>query len=425
MRYAINNLIRDIDRKLHTGGTSLTRDFYGAVDEGRRSMLSKIKPPELTRTAYIEQALYDQVDQYATPADMSYEDIINIRSLPEYRNVDTMEYPLEMVYDRRFDQMRGGSRNIVSVHFNNGIKFLKIYNPRGLPQGRQLVINNANSLTENGTWNVGGNVVNLDIDRLNHITGTAALRFDFNNSSNAGFIQNFTLESVDITDFLQLGAVLTWLDVPVSGVVTSVQITLGSDSTNLATDLYQFTVNQPHDNNQFMDGWNLLKFPLDNLTVVGVPNPKAITYVRFDFTTTGQAMAAAHLDNIVARRGVVFEMTYNSAFIIVDAVTGIFKQFATANTDLITLEEAAYQIFMLETAKAILYESYQLGTGNRDWDRIEEELSYVYKDFKKKHKEEMLEPYQTTQIFGTMYDGYSDYSLDDNDMYGGPGNENI
>src|SRR2546428_154104 len=140
------------------------------------------------------------------------------------------------------------------------------------------------------------------------------------------------------------------------------------------------------------------------LTSVGNPNPRAISYVRLDFTTTGQSMAACNIDNIIARRGVAYQIIYQSAYCFVDALSLEFKQRATTNTDFISLEEAAYEILMLETAAVILQEAY--GNSNRavdDVTKLDAQIKEKYIYYIKNHKQDAIDPFQTAYIFGDMY----------------------
>src|ERR1035437_403391 len=178
-KYTVYNLAKDVQKKIH-GGT--INDLNGSLDEGRRNMIKNIKPPEMIRSAYIEQAVYDKVNQYAIPEDLKYENVIEIKKLSSYRNVDTMEHPLEVVFRRQFDQKRRGAKNVFSINYENGVKYAMLYHPKGLKECRDRLINASNSLNNNGTWNVGGNVVNLRLDELNHISKRASLKFDINNS---------------------------------------------------------------------------------------------------------------------------------------------------------------------------------------------------------------------------------------------------
>jgi len=409
MEYSVYDLLKDVDANLHAGGVSQLQNPFQTIDKGRRAVLGEVRPEELIRSAYIEDAIYPHVDRYACPSDLKYKDIINIQKLSSYRNVDTMAYPLELVYDRRFSQKRNRGYNTVSINYENGIKYISLFKMRGQQHhdGRK-VIHNCNSLTDNGTWNIGGNVVNLKLNELNYVQDTGSLEFDINNSSTTGFIENFTLESFDLEDFLQKGAVFAWLNIPLPQEIVSVKLTLGSDTTNLLTDLYQSTVNQPHDNNAFTNGWNLLKYMMQNMTTVGTPNPKDLKYIRFDFTTTGNTIPAMGIDLIIAREGAVYEMTYNGTSMFIDPINGAFKKRPTSNGDIIIAEEDTYNLLVMETTLAAQFEIYGANaTAQNDVASIKNQLKEMYRNFKVEHKSEAVLPTEDIHIFGTIYDGYS------------------
>ena len=412
-----------MDSNLHAGGTAGLQDFFATVDKGRRAMIGKVRPPELMRKGYLEQALYPNVDRYAIPEDVKYQDVIELNLLAGYRTVDSMERPLQLVYRRRFDQKRNGAANVMNIGYENGIKYARILNPAGLTQGpfitgdgqqvidgnQYVLINDCDSLSDNGTWNVGGNVVNLHLDQLNHVIGHGSLAFDINGSSTTGYIENFSLDSFDLDDLLQRGAVFSWLDLPLPKEMLAVKLTLGSDTGNLSTDLYTSTVNQPHDSNVFTTGWNLLKFMLNNLTVVGTPNPKALVYIRFDFTTTGQPIPNCHLDNIVARKGRVYEIVYNSSYCLVDPVSKAWKKVGTGNGDIIVAEEDTYNILLWESTTAAMKELFGSGQAAKtDVGSVEQEMMGAYSRYFAEHPSEALLDMDSTHVFGNMYDGLSD-----------------
>lgn len=403
-KYTTGQLIKDATRKLSGAATSQSTDFFGAVDEARRLMIGKIRPVEMVRDAYIEQAVFDQVDQYAVAEDLNYDNLIEVKLLSGYRNVDTLSHPLKVVYNRRFDQKRRSAKNVCAITWVNGVKYIRIFNPTGLQKHTQTQINTANSLEKNGTWNVGGNVVNLSLDRLRHISGFGAIRFDINNSANSGFIENLTMNAVDITDYLQVGAVFVWLDIENPKDLLSVQLTIESSPGNS----YQYSVNQSHDNTSFIAGWNLLKFTLDpnnGLVINGTPNPTQITGMRLDFSTTGtQPVYGCHIDNVVLRRGVVYKVLYETSYCFRDARTGAWKQYSDSNSDIITLEEDAYQILMLFTAITLMND---LGKKNQTAD-MKDDLNVLIKNYRMAHKSEQIPRQSSTYIHGNMYDGYMD-----------------
>lgn len=440
--YTLFNLKQDLDANLHGGGVSQLQNFYNTVDKGRRAMISKIRPEELIRKEYLEQAMYPNIDRYSVPDDMKYDDMIELNLLAGYRNVDTLNQPLMLVYRRRYGEKRRNSSNIVNIGYENGVKYARIFNPNrnpsdgsGTSTGCQFkLIHNCDSLSDNGSWNVGGNVVNLKEDQLNHVLGNGSFSFDIDGSSTTGFLENFTLTSFTLADFLQKGATFAWLDIPLPKDLLSVKMTMGSDTGNLLNDLYESTVNQPHDNNEFNSGWNLLKFMLNNLTTVGTPDPSALAYIRFDFVTTGNPIPNLHLDTIVARIGEVYEVTYNSSWCFMDAQTKQIKKFPTANSDIIIAEEDTYNILLLETTLAAQKEIYgSAGAAKSDVYDAESELNGVrtsrgiiikpgrYAQYNQEHKSEGLMFEDDTYIFGNIFDGFSDVPMSDGNVDNGIG----
>lgn len=411
-QYTVYNLEVDVTKKIHGGGIN---DLTSSLDEGRRNMIGNIKPPEMVRSAYMEQALYDQVNKYAIAEDLKYDNIVEVKMLSAYRNVDTMQHPLELVYRRQFDQKRRNARNVINITNENGVKYAQIYHPKGLRECQHLCVNSFDSLTQNGSWNVGGNIGNLRLDQLNHITGHASLAFDINNSSATGFIENFTMQAVDISSYLNIGAAFSWLSFPIPLSIVSVKLTMGSNTTDLTTDFYTSTVNQPHDNNQFINGWNLLKFMLNNLQSTGNPNPTAIVYIRFDITSDGlQNIPNCNIDTLAVRKGVVYYYLYNSQYCLIDPVTRAWKQFTTSNSDILPLEEDTYQILMLETA---LVEQEYLYANNfgasTDVSEIKSQLFDKYAQYKLNHTDEAMATTEDTYVFGDFMNGYSADQMDD------------
>lgn len=417
--YTLYNIKQDVNANLPGNGISQLQNFFLTFDKGRRAMIGKVRPEELIRTGYLEDALYPNVDRYAVPEDLKYDDVIEIRRLAGYRNVDTLEHPLELVYRRRFGQKRQNAANVMNIGYDNGVKYARIFRPTQGNRGgnnqnnatncEYRVIHNCDSLSDNGTWNVSGNVVNLRSDRLLHVIGRGSLSFDINNSSTTGAIENFTLTPFSILDFLKRGAEFFWLNITLPKELIAVRLIMGSDSSDLTNNLYEGSVNQPHDNSSFVIGWNLLKYMLQNLTMVGTPNPEALTYIRIEFETTGEPIPNCNIDNILLRQGSVYEIVYNSSYIIRDGTNGGWKKIPTSNSDVIIAEEDTYSLLVDEITLSAQKESYQASpAATSSIDSVALELAAKYKKFKMEHKSEGVLETESMHVFGNMYDDYTD-----------------
>lgn len=409
-RYTIFDLQGDARRKLTTSDPSASLDFYGAILEAKRNMTKRIAPPEMVRKNYLEDAIFEHVDEIAVPDDLNYNDIIEIKKLKSYRNknVDTLDHEIQLVYRKRFNQKRYGGHNVMTVGYTNGLKTASIQNPTGL-HSRNQMIHNCDSLDNNGIWNVGGNLVNLTEDKLNYIEGRGSFKFDFNNSGSTGWIENSTMKTVDLYDFLQVGAIFNSLSISIPKNIISVRLRLYSSD----NDYYEYSVNAPHDSTVFKTGWNVLKFLFDNQYVVGNPNPRELIKIRYDFTTNGESTPGMRLDSIIARTGEVYEMTYQSSFCIIDATTGAWKLRPTQGADMLPFEDDTYQVFMLETALVLQKELYANNAAAKaDVENVANELQVAYDEYDNNHPSEVIEPNQVTYNFGDEYSGYQDDIMD-------------
>lgn len=409
--YTVYELLREVDSNLHGGAVNQLIDRFVTIDKGRRSLLTTTYPEELVRKTYIENAIYGNVNRYAAPADLRHIGVRSLKLLPAYRNVDTMDHDFEIVYQRRFGEKRGNSANVMSINYENGIKYIELFRPNTnqCNRSRNQLIHDCDSLDSNGTWNVGGNVENFRLDQLNHVSGRASYKFDINNSSNSGFIENFTMMPVDISTFLNKGAIFSWLNLTIPREIISVELTLGSNTGDLTTDLYQSTVNSPHDSNIFTLDWNLLKFMCNTLRSVGTPNPRAISYVRLTFKTTGNPIPNCGVDNIIVRDGAVYEITYDSPYMFLDATTHAWKKIPDSDDDIVVAEEDTFNILTLEVSKAAQREIYlQGGRSQKEMSTIENDLALAYEEYNMNHKTDMVLESDSSHVFGNMYDGYSD-----------------
>lgn len=412
--YTLEDLSEDVNSKLGNGGSNQVADFFARVDEARRVVRRKISPPEWQRNAYIEEAIYDQVDEYAVPEDLRSTSVINIRKLSGYRNVDRMSKPLEQVYRRRFSQKRNSSKNVFSVHYTNGVKTMSLFKPKGLKEWTHKIVNKADSLMDGGLWEAGGNIVNLHSDKLKYVAGKGSIGFDVNNSSNTGWISVTLDEPCNLKDFIETGAVFTWLDLSLPTNLVSVTIDLVSEVS--PARLYRMAVNRSHDDNSFTNNWNLLKFPFQSMEEIDAPNPENIIKVVFTLHTAGEAMNNCHFDNIIARKGEVYEVEYESAYMIIDPVTQGWKKKATSGNDIIVAEEDTYQILMLETTIAVMNEATNQSNYTSAYvASIKSDLQEAYVLYYREHPSEEILEQDTTWIFGNMYDGLSEAPIYEDD----------
>lgn len=413
-RYNIFNLRTDVARKLSTSVPSASLDFFGAIQEAGRNMKKRINPPEMVRTVTLEDAIYSHVQEYAVPEEMSYDDVIEIKKLQTRHgtNVDTLNDPMSVVYRKRFnarDRHFGELRNVMTINYNNGLKTASIHCPTGL-KPRQMIIQDMDSLNKNGTFVVGGNIGNLRIDDLNREQGRGSFSFDINNSGSSGYIETMDMHPFDIDAFLERGALFQRFFTSLPREITSISLSVYSSP----NDYYRYTVNGPHNQSTgFLDGWNQLKFLIE--PYAGNPNPKALIGFKIEITTTGNTVGLCRLDELIARSGDVYEMTFESRYFIINPDSGQWIKRATKGTDELVFEDDSYDVCVLETTLALQKELYANGAvAKADISSTETDLEKAYEDYRIKHKSEVVEPH--TQLYDFSIE--ADYGRYNGNTYG-------
>lgn len=410
-----------INRKVSPGNINQSNDFYGALTEGKNLLLAAIKPKELSRRIIIENALYDQVNRFHCPLDLDQKLVMQVYRLDHNRNVDTFYHPVEQTTNRRFDQHRLGDRSLITIEWDKGVKFIKFSDfgqqNTGVTNANDgLTIAMMDSVTQDGVWQSFGNVTNLITDNLTYVAGNGSLRFDINDSSTTGGIENFTLTPFDLSEYMMVGKIFTWLNLPNVNQLQTVTLEMYSSPGNG----YSITVNSPHDTDKFQQDQNLLGFTIDPsiMTTIGVPDPKNLNHVKFTFVTNGTLlMRNVNIDNIVARKGRVFGIQYISSFIFKDT-TGLWKEAPTVGSDEVMLEYEAYQLYVDQSAIVIAQEILtDTGLTKKGFitgkiGQMQQKISADYLQYKKNYKAEFIPEQQEPYYFGTEF-GYNNRGLDD------------
>jgi len=324
--------------RLH--GTTLNKisDFNLLCQDASELMLSRIDPVETTRKVGLTNAVYDNVFDYSLPSDFKSPSDLTLQANANSMNNSS----LSRTFSREFVNRK--KNNQFAIVWRNAVQFLRFSRYINTP----LVIDKADSLTENGAWTVGGNASGLVLDTLNYIAGNGSLR----------------------------------VDVSSPGAVVNVIIRIGNDSSNYFTR----TVTAGHFE-AFAQGWNLLGFQFSGATEVGSVNMARVDYVRVTVTyntnqtafyekTLTQAidlsenyetdgavflyvgldsltsLTMVRLDNIVASLGSLFDITYYSNFLFRTNV-GVWISMPTLDSDIVNLSEVSYKIFEAEISRII------------------------------------------------------------------------
>ena len=210
------------------------------------------------------------------------------------------------------------------------------------------------------------------------------------------------MTSVNLTDYLNVGKVFTWLDLPNLNQLQTVTLDMYSSP----TDYYSITVNSPYDTNEFQLGTNMLGFSMnvDSMNTIGTPNPADINKIKFTFTTSGTlTMNSIRIDNVVARKGSVYGIQYISNQIFQDTTTGLMKSRPTLDSDLIALEYDTYQLLRAHCVEVF---GNELVNDKATRDEYAMRKVNAVKWYKKRRKEEYIDETQQMRNFGVPYGYY-------------------
>jgi len=337
MSKTIGNIKSVISSRLH--GTSLNKigDFNLLCKDTAEIILNRIDLQENIRQTTIPNAVYDQVYDYALPADFKAPVSLNTQA----NNIDNSN--LARTYSKQFNNQK--KNNQFAIVWRDMVQFLRFARYLRTP----IILDKADSITENGTWSVGGNGSNILLDTYDFISGIGALKCDISSP----------------------------------GAVVSVQMLIGNDSSNY----YSKTITAGHFD-AFTTGWNLLRFNLSDATPTGSVNMATIKYLKFlvtyntnqtayfektltthvdmsvdNYKTSGAVFAYMNfgtkdsltvlkLDNITAHIGTLYDINYYSNYLFRTSA-GVWIEEPTSDTDLINLSPLSYKIFEAELSKMI------------------------------------------------------------------------
>lgn len=409
MRYSVYDLRTAAYQNLSSSNPSASIDFYGSIVTALRNMKLEIAPPELVRKAYIEDAIYNKTNNYGVPADLNYDDIIEIKRLDSRNSIDTIQNPTQLVYRKSYNTRGklGQIRNVVTIGYENGLKTMSLLNPTGIPENREQSIHRMDSLNENGIWTVSGNIGNLRIDNLKKVQGKASFAFDVNDSGNTGTLQTVNMKAVDISSYIEKGGIQIDMSLGSPKSFETIEFKFKSSP----TDYFRYTVNSAHNNTSFVEGWNKIIIPIKDMYPVGVPNIQELTGISVEVTTNGNRSVGNNIDAIWVKDGEVYEMLYQSSYGVIDANSGAFKHRPESGSDKFVFEDDTFQILVLETTLALQSELYaNSATSRSDATNTENKLTLAYNQYKKLHKSEVIQHTDYNYDFSTDYDGgyYSD-----------------
>lgn len=331
----------DLNGILHGTTTNQVTGINNIFNRSAREVLMDIDPQETTRIAQTPQ-IFAQVFDYPIEnlPDLKGNKIIDIRPQVNrsLRDVFGQKYKQQFDVNKRF-----AAAPMFTMDFNAAQKSLRI---DATDLIYPTVINNADAITDNGTWAVGGSATNLSADSVNFASGFSSLKFDLPAGGSTGYLENSTMNPVDLTTFLNQAYQFLYSYLPTGSSFSNIELRFGSDASNYWS--INYTTNWQA--SSFINGWNLAGNPWTSATKVLNPDVSKIKYCRVTWSYDGTAQTGVHLNQISSNLGQIFEILYYSKYLFRDAATGTFQETVTADDNLINLDTETFPVFFARLA---------------------------------------------------------------------------
>lgn len=330
MSYSVTQANADLAAVLHGTNLNKIQGLDNLHNRTARQLLADIDPMETIRKSLTTTPLYNQVWDYACPADLKSNRIIDIS--PQYYRDPSQIIGQQYNQDFDINKNRQTTLSEFTIQFNNAVKTIRI-NDGTLPQG--IVLDSCESATN---WTANSTASNLTEDNVNFASGSGSISFDV--TTGTGSISETLPSALDMSSQINQASLFYYLYLPTGSQLTSTAIRWGSSSSNY----YTRTLTVTNEGTAFQTGWNLIRADWLGATIVGSPVDTAITYLDILVTVTAN-QTGIKIDNIVSNMGLYRTVEYYSKYLYRDAITGAFQETVTDNSNLINLDTDSYNLY--------------------------------------------------------------------------------
>lgn len=303
-----------------------------------RNMATRIDVPEATGIENF--MLYDGVFNYLAPEQIFGGAVNDLRPQGVTRQPWDYNYkmPIEM-FDRTKEFNLNGYK--LSFEYYKGTPIMRVATPNVIPR----VILSPMSETDGVT--AGGTASGLTADTAIYYQQPASLRFL--QATGQGTITVALDTAINISSYEDVGVAFLAIMIPQGATasdLTNIQLRLGSDSTNY---------NNVTETEGFLGAWVagewlLVAFDFAGASQTGTPDWSAIDYVQV-LITTAASMTNFRIGGLWISQPAAVQLYYQSAAIF--SVSGVLSNTITNTTDTIILNDAAFNIYTYECAKAV------------------------------------------------------------------------
>lgn len=381
MSYSILDLKNDLGGALHGTTTNQIQNLDGVINRAARQLLMDIDPQETKRVVEFVAPIFNTVYDYPIAVDVKGNKLIDI--FPEVQRIPQDIWT--QAYNQAFDVYKQNifsMNNMFTMNYNSGVRTIRINAPWLNPP---VIVNQIDSITDNGTWAVGGTASNLTENNTNFAQGAGSLQF--NVTSGTGFLENSTMTAVNLSEVVNQASMFVWVYVPTGTQLTSVTLRFGSSSSNY----YQVAVTQNQQATAFVNGWNLCQFVWSGATVVGSPNSASIGYANILLAMTG-TNTGVKVNGLNSILGTILNYSYYSKYLFRNASTGTFQETVLDDSDLINLDTDSYNLLFNQVAYLAVQQQQGLDASFYDGNFFLQNYKDGIARYKSMYKSELQKP---------------------------------
>lgn len=372
-------------------------DPIGLSNRAVRTVMTSVDLRSSKRKLPISPGLYQDVYSYPAPADIKATAVTDIQRQVRRYAEWFLTTPAE------FDRLKTRYKNLVAFDNHDLMTFLNL---SCAINTQELIINDFESLTANGTFVASGDASNLSINTTNFLNGSASMQFSTASSNSTAVVTNSTMTKQDLTLY-DGNETFLWIYIPNITGLTSFTLKLGSDS----TDYFSQAVTTTHEGLAFYVGWNLLRFEIPSASSqTGTPVITAINYMQLVITKTSSLPAQTGwlVDFLVCRIGDIHSIEYYSKYAWNNSSGAYIEKTTGANTDLLVADTDEFNLIVQQYG---LYAGRSARLPASELKDIADELETMYAEYKMKYPSDRM-LYQTTYEFLGSLEGDFDILTD-------------
>lgn len=320
-------------------GTNLDNvtNLDAALSRAGRYVGQKIGAPEMNDREVI--TLYGGVYYYEAPTSLFGTNVTLIRPQGNVDMPGLYSYKVPMdVFTRGKFQFPNGYT--LDLEYNKGVGIIGVSSRVPLPRVMLSPMSDADDFTASGSASTP------ITDTVNYYEAPAAIRTTLTGASTGILTTSF--DAVDLTDYEGVGVVFLAIQTPSAANLTSIEARIGSS----AADYFSVTETEGFLGAWTANDWLLVAFDLAGASETGSVDIENVDYaqIRINHAAT---LTNFRLGGLFVSMPSLNEIVFQTAAIFKNLTTGTLSTSITSDNDQIILNDAAYSIYELESAKTV------------------------------------------------------------------------